>query len=346
MNAPNTSVRWKSGIRAAMVAVMLWGFGLFAFAAALPGRAAAAADLGPLNFIVPYAIIFIIVGAVGLLLSYVAKDSIKPKNVPLVMAVSLILLIVGIVPYVVPGAAVTPPGAELFKFELIPSVGTTGGDTVPAGNYDSCDTEAGGTTGEWAAASGVYDAGSSAFTATISMDTNEDPADALWTEPNCLQMVFTVRLLNGRDANGDGATDAVNYFMRITTIGRTTLSTDGSNGTLNTAGFVRDGVSETNDWYLLYLTDASTWIAACPEARTASAVPSSCGFQGVGNHAGGAADTINAYVILEDRGLFGYQEPSDLSSVVMVYEFGGPGVQSQTFSLVIRLNTRATTNLT
>lgn len=333
-------------MRSVMVAVLLVGAWLFGLAVALPGQAAAAADLGFLNPIVPYALVFIIIGAVGLLLSYFAKDSIKPKNVPLVLAVSLILLIVGIIPYVVPSGAVTPPTTELFKFELIPSVGTTAGNTVPAGNYDSCDTEAGGTTGEWAAASGVYDAGSAAFTATISMDTDVAVTDALWMEPNCLQLVWTVRLLNGRDANGDGATDAVNYFMKISSISRTTLSTDGSNGTLNTAGFVRDGVSETNDWYLLYLTDASTWIAACPEARTSSAVPSSCGFQNVGNHAGGAADTIDAYVILEDRGLFGYQEPADLSSVVMVYEFGGPGIQSQTFSLIIRLNTRATTNLT
>jgi len=264
---------------------------------------------------------------------------------PVAVLVPIVILILGAIPLFAGGPRVTPPPPPLFTFEVIPSVDTTGGDTIPAGNYDSCDTEAGGTTAEWTTTEGSYDAGANTFTANIAIDTDLAITAALWSEPNCLQMSYSVRLTNGRDADGDGTTDSVNYYMRIQSISRTTLATDGSNGTLNTAGFVRDGVSETNDWYLLYRTDASTWISACTEARTTSQVPTSCGPQQVGSHNGGAADTIFTYVILEDRGLFGYQEPAVGSAVIIVYEFGGPGVAPQVFTLLIRLNTRATTNL-
>ncbi len=306
---------------------------------------AAASPLVLVDFLAPFALVFLVLGAIGLILSFVMKDTIKAKNMPIAVLVSLVLVVVGILPMVGGPGVVTPP-AELFKFELIPSVDTTGGDTIPAGNYDSCDTEAGGTTAEWTTTEGTYDAGAKTFTANIAIDTDNAITAALWMEPDCLQMSFSIRLLNGRDANGDGATDAVNYFMRIASISRTTLATDGSNGTLNTAGFARDGVSETNDWLLLYRTDASTWVASCPEARQGSQVPTSCGFVNIGNHAGAAADTTFAYIILEDRGLFGYQEPAVGSTVVIVYEFGGPSVETQSFTLLVRLNTRAATNLT
>lgn len=307
---------------------------------------AAQDPVGPLRAAEPFALILVAVGAILLVVSIWMRDTLKPTGMFAGVGVGLLLLVIGLLPLLISPTVGPEPGAELFKFELIPAVDTTGGDTIPAGNYDACDTEAGGTTGEWTTTEGTYDAGAKTFTANIAIDTDLATTSALWMEPNCLQMTLSIRLLNGRDADGDGTTDAVNYFARIASISRTTLSTDGSNGTLNTAGFVRDGVSETNDWYLLYRTDASTWVTSCPEARSSSTVPSSCGWVNVGNHNGGAADTVFLYAILEDRGLFGYQEPAVGSSVVMVYEFGGPGVETQSFTILIRLNSRGTTNLT
>ncbi len=277
---------------------------------------------------------------------------IKEKGKYITWALAAVVFFLAMVPFVGSpmGPATTAPGGQTvpWKFDLIPSVDTTGGDTIPAGNYDSCDTEAGGTTAEWTTTEGTFDPGTHQFVGRVAIDTDLAITAALWTEPNCFQMSFSAMLTNAADGpDDDSAVDTVSYYMRIVSISRTTLATDGSNGTLNTQGFVRDGVSETNDWYLLYRTDASVWVAACPEYRSAPSLGNSCGWVRVGDHAGGAADTFFAYLILEDRGLFGYQDPAVGSAVNIVYEFGGPDgrITPQQFTVVIILNSRGTTNL-
>lgn len=294
-------------------------------------------------------VLAIVLFAVGFGLK--AMGAIKKRTRAAVYVVAGIVFMVAILQAVIGllGVPIIPPVivVEPFDFDLLPSVDTTGGDTIPAGNYDACDTEAGGTTAEWTTTEGTYDPVTKAFIGRVAIDTDLAITAALWTEPNCLQMSYSARLLNGRDSDGDGAIDAVSYFMRIVSVSRTLLALDNGTTSLGGPGFVRDGVSETNDWLLLYRTDASTWISACQEFRGAQQIGNACNWARVGDHAGGASDTFFAVVILEDRGLFGYAEPAIGSSVNIVYEFGSPSgnIRPQQFTLTILLNSRGTANL-
>jgi hypothetical protein len=267
-------------------------------------------------------------------------------NVGIVLGV---LLLIGLVAF---GLAVLPgligPGEDRpspWELEVLPSVDTTGGDTIPTGNYDSCDTEAGGTTAEWTATEGTYDPAAQRFTARVAIDTDLATTAALWMEPNCLQLSFLVRVVDAGDPEAE--VTVVGYSLRIVSISRTVLAEDNASTSLGGVGFAKDGLAETGDWLLLYRTDATTWVAACPEYRTAQVLGGGCGFVRVGDHAGGAADTVLAVVILEDRGLWGYGTPAIGDRVEIVYEFGDPDgrLAPKQFTLTMTLNARGTANL-
>ncbi len=227
------------------------------------------------------------------------------------------------------------------EFTVTISIGVTAGSTVPAGSYDSCDTEVGGTTGEWTATEGTADLTSNRIRALVAIDTDLATTAALWSEPNCLELDHDLHLNTPVDQNGDGVADSITYYGGIDSISRTTLPTDGSNGTVNGVGFVRDGIDETADWLILWKNDAGTWIPACPEAKTSSSPPTSCGDVAVGAHTGSAADDdVDLYIILEDRGLWGYQEPAVGAFVVINYHIAG-----KSYTVEIILNSRGTTNL-
>lgn len=243
-----------------------------------------------------------------------------------------------------PATAIDECGPDGFEFTITWSIGTTAGSTVPGAPYDVCDTEAGGTTGEWATTEARLDVTSVPVRvdALIAIDTDLATSAALWSEPNCLEVDHDLHLNTPVDQNGDGVADSITAYAGIDSISRTTLVSDGSNGTINAQVFVRDGVDETGDWYLLWKTDAGLWIPACSEHRGASTMGSSCKDVAVATHPGNAADDdVDLYVILEDRGPFGYQEPAVGGTLSISYHIAG-----KAGLLTIVLNSRATTNLT
>jgi hypothetical protein len=241
-------------------------------------------------------------------------------------------------------ATALPSCTTTFAFDVIGSVGTTDGSTVPAGNYDSCDTTGGGTTGEWTTTEGTWDPTSSLFIGRVAIDTDLAKTAGLWSDPNCFEMTFSTRLATPVDQNSDGTNDAITYYASIDSIGATIFTTVGTNGTLNTPIFQQDGVSETADWYFVYLNDASVWIPACSAWRGKS-LGTSCAPVAVGSHNGvAAADTITVYIILGGSGncgAFCYQEPA----VGEVLPITGT-VAGFHWTLSIILNQRGTTNIT
>lgn len=322
---------------------------------------AAAQSLGPIAMLetwVPWLVIF---GAVFLILAWMggkgekALISGRAKNV--LRTFGWIFVVMALIGFVVPTIVLPPPptcdddpatalppcGDPLFAFDVQASVGTTAGSTVPAGNYDDCDTEAGGTTGEWTTTEGTWDPTSNLFIGRVAIDTDLAASAGLWSDPNCFELTFTVRLAQPVDQNNDGVNDAISYYASIDTIGRTIFTTDGTNGTLNTPIFAQDGISETADWYLLYLNDGSVWIPACSEWR-GRALGSSCAPVAVGSHNGVAAvDTITVYIIIgggSSVGAFAYQEPAVGSTIPITGTMAG-----FRWTLNIVLNSRGTTNL-
>jgi hypothetical protein len=307
---------------------------------------AAAADLGPLNAVTPWTPWLLVLGVIFLAIGYFGRGAVSARTRGvlnlfggLFIVIVILIALAGWIP-MGPGDGDVPPGTQ-HTFTVNGEVDVTGGDTYPAGDYDSCDTENGGTTSEWTTTEGTLDPTTNSFIARVAIDTDLAITAALWTEPNCLRLDFSVRLNTPVDLNGDGTNDAITYFAQVTSISRTTLATDGSNGSVNAQGFVRDGISETGDWLILYQTDASVWIPACQEFRSSSLMGSSCGPVAVGSHAGAAAaDTVSLVMHLEDRGLFAYQEPGTGTGVNVGFTVAG-----KAWTLSILLNSRGTTNL-
>ncbi len=321
----------------------------FAIMIGAPFSAMASSHLGPISAMeawIPWLLLF---GVVFFIVAWLGSkvQGVSQRAVGIIRTLGvlfLVLVLVGAVSvFTAPGGGngPPPPPPPPRAFTIVASVATTAGNTVPSGDFDSCDTEAGGTTGEWTTTEGTFDAPGKLFIARVAIDTDLATTAGLWSEPNCIELDHNIHLNTPTDTNGDGVADAISYFAQITSISRTTLSTDGSNGTLNTQGFVKDGVSETGQWYILYANDAGTYIPACPEWQSSGTIGSSCGPVAVGAHTGTAADDdVDLYIILEDRGLFGYQEPAQGGTVIITYTIAG-----HNFTLQLELDSRGTTNL-
>lgn len=186
------------------------------------------------------------------------------------------------------------------------------GNTYPKAPFTDCDTSAGGTTAEWSAAdNGNVDDTNRKATVTVHVDTDLDDAVALWMEPNCIFIEFSlIKLLDGPKASS-GAIETQQYYGRIDSLQWTVPNVAYDNDTDVKQVFYAD----TNGRHHIGWEDeAENWLEACGEWRSKSLTNgASCDAVPLGNDntAGDAVGAIGTagnrlFWIWEDRGPFNW----------------------------------------
>ncbi|MCK5292892.1 MAG: hypothetical protein KAR39_12855 [Thermoplasmata archaeon] len=305
---------------------------------AQPVLATSGADDFPLAPWTPMWAIILLIGALSLVVGLFAKETLSKRGRLIAIVLGVILLLIPLAPLLITMGEgddddiIIPPDPDKWNFDVLNSGDHTDGASFPAGVFTDCDTIfTAANTPEWQSGEAQRDLTKTVpeMKGFITVDQTLARNNEDFTDANCFLVSHSVDLKNGKDTDGDGNTNAVQYEGRIISVSVT--SKKASNDTGNYDVIYQDS---ENRWYIGFQDDGSDWVQsyALSEDFPGGASDSII----IGDHAGGSADTVHMFVMITDYGAFNYDTLVE-HDIEIIYEIAG-----KTFALELTASTVTT----